>query len=427
MPKVVIIGGGWSGCGAAISAKKAGADVVLLERTDMLLGTGLVGGIMRNNGRYTATEEMIAMGGGELFQVTDRVARHTNIDFPGHKHASLYDVALVEPAVKKVLLDAGIEVHTESRITDVVAEENKILAVITSDGQKYEGDVFVECTGTAGPQGNCTKYGNGCAMCIYRCPSYGPRVSIAAKMGVKEMMAKKADGTYGAMSGSCKLFKESLSKDIVDKLNSTGVAVIPVPEHAKESSEILTKKACQQYALNEYVENVILLDTGHAKLMTPFFPLNNLRQIPGFENARYEDPYAGNLGNSMRYLAISPRDNYLKTEGVENLFCGGEKAGPLVGHTEAICTGTLAGANAVRWAVGKELVQIPTELAVGDAIAYVKEQMKTEEGISKKYTFSGSFYFERMKKLDLYTIDINEIKDRVDKAGMLNIFNKKIV
>ncbi|WP_213974528.1 FAD-dependent oxidoreductase, partial [Tepidanaerobacter acetatoxydans] len=194
-----------------------------------------------------------------------------------------------------------------------------------------------------------------------------------------------------------------------------------------ESSEILTKKACQQYALNEYVENVILLDTGHAKLMTPFFPLNNLRQIPGFENARYEDPYAGNLGNSMRYLAISPRDNYLKTEGVENLFCGGEKAGPLVGHTEAICTGTLAGANAVRWAVGKELVQIPTELAVGDAIAYVKEQMKTEEGISKKYTFSGSFYFERMKKLDLYTIDINEIKDRVDKAGMLNIFNKKIV
>lgn len=427
MPKVVIIGGGWSGCGAAISAKKAGADVVLLERTDMLLGTGLVGGIMRNNGRYTATEEMIAMGGGELFQVTDRVARHTNIDFPGHKHASLYDVALVEPAVKKVLLDAGIEVHTESRITDVVAEGNKISAVITSDGQKYEGDVFVECTGTAGPQGNCTKYGNGCAMCIYRCPSYGPRVSIAAKMGVKEMMAKKADGTYGAMSGSCKLFKESLSKDIVDKLNSTGVAVIPVPEHAKEDAEILTKKACQQYALNEYVENVILLDTGHAKLMTPFFPLKNLRQIPGFENARYEDPYAGNLGNSMRYLAISPRDNYLKTEGVDNLFCGGEKAGPLVGHTEAICTGTLAGANAVRWAVGKELIQIPTELAVGDAIAYVKEQMKTEEGISKKYTFSGSFYFERMKKLGLYTIDINEIKDRVEKAGMLNAFNKKVV
>jgi len=427
MPKVVVIGGGWAGSGAALSAKKAGADVVLLERTDMLLGTGLVGGIMRNNGRFTATEEMIAMGGGELFQVTDSVARHKNIEFPGHKHATLYDVALVEPAVKKVLIEAGVQVYTQSRVKDVVADGNKVLAVITDDGRKFEGDVFVECTGTAGPQGNCTKYGNGCAMCVYRCPSYGPRVSIAAKMGVKEMMAKKADGTYGAMSGSCKLFKESLSQEIVDKLNSTGVAVISVPEHAKEGAEILTKKACQQYALKEYVDNVILLDTGHAKLMTPFFPLENLRQIPGFENARYEDPYAGNLGNSMRYLAISPRDNYLKTEGLKNLFCGGEKAGPLVGHTEAICTGTLAGANAVRWAIGKELIQIPTELAVGDAISYVKEQMKTEEGISKKYTFSGSVYFERMKKLGLYTIDINTIKDRVEKSGMTNVFNQNVV
>ncbi|MCG1012627.1 FAD-dependent oxidoreductase [Tepidanaerobacter sp. GT38] len=427
MPKVVVVGGGWAGSAAALSAKKAGADVVLLERTDMLLGTGLVGGIMRNNGRFTATEEMIAMGGGELFQVTDSVARHKNIEFPGHKHATLYDVALVEPAVKKVLIDAGVEVHTESRVTDVVADGNKILAVITADGRKFEGDVFIECTGTAGPQGNCTKYGNGCAMCVYRCPSYGPRVSIAAKMGVKEMMAKKADGTYGAMSGSCKLFKESLSQEIVDKLNSTGVAIVPVPEHAKEGSDILTKKACQQYALKEFVDNVILLDTGHAKLMTPFFPLKDLRQIPGFENARYEDPYAGNLGNSIRYLALSPRDNYLRTEGVDNLFCGGEKAGPLVGHTEAICTGTLAGANAVRWAVGQELIQIPTDLAVGDAIAYVKEQMKTEEGISKKYTFSGSVYFERMKQLGLYTTDVNAIKDRVDKAGMTNVFNQKVV
>lgn len=427
MPKVVIIGGGWSGCGAALSAKKAGADVVLLERADMLLGTGLVGGIMRNNGRFTAAEEMIAMGGGELFQVTDQVARHKNIEFPGHKHATLYDVARVEPAVKKVLLEAGIEIHTESRVKDVEAEGKKIKAVITDNDERFEGDVFIECTGTVGPQGNCTKYGNGCAMCIIRCPSYGPRISIAGRMGVKEIIGKKADGTYGAMSGSCKLLKESLSQDIVDKLNSTGVAVIPVPEEVRESSDILNKKACQQYALKEFIENVVLLDTGHAKLMTPFFPLDKLRRIPGFENARYEDPYAGNRGNSMRYMAMSPRDNFLKTEGVDNLFCGGEKTGLLVGHTEAICTGTLAGANAVRYAVGKNLVQIPTELAVGDAIAYVNEQMKTEEGISKKYTFSGSVYFERMKKLGLYTTEVNAIRQRVEKAGMTNFFNQKVV
>ncbi len=49
--KVVVIGGGWAGCAAAISAKKAGADVSIFEKTDLLLGLGNVGGIMRNNGR----------------------------------------------------------------------------------------------------------------------------------------------------------------------------------------------------------------------------------------------------------------------------------------------------------------------------------------------------------------------------------------
>jgi len=33
-----------------VPTEKPGADVTLLERTDMLLGTGLVGGIFRNNG-----------------------------------------------------------------------------------------------------------------------------------------------------------------------------------------------------------------------------------------------------------------------------------------------------------------------------------------------------------------------------------------
>ena len=69
--KVVIVGGGWSGCAAALAARKQGAEATIVERTDMLLGTGLVGGIMHNNGRYTAAEELIAMGGGDLFELTE--------------------------------------------------------------------------------------------------------------------------------------------------------------------------------------------------------------------------------------------------------------------------------------------------------------------------------------------------------------------
>ena len=96
MAKIVIIGGGWSGIAAAVRARKQGADVTVAEKTDLLLGLGNVGGIMRNNGRYTAAEENIALGAGELFEITDKLSLHKDVDFPGHDHASFYDVLMVE-------------------------------------------------------------------------------------------------------------------------------------------------------------------------------------------------------------------------------------------------------------------------------------------------------------------------------------------
>lgn len=421
--KIVVVGGGWAGCSAAYCARKNGAEVVLLERTDMLLGTGLVGGIMRNNGRYTATEEMIAMGGGDIFKVIDVNCRHKNIAFPGHEHASLYDIAKTPTAITDYLKGIGVNVVCQARITKAEAEEGTIKRVETADGTVYEGDVFIDTTGTAGPMNNCSKYGNGCAMCVLRCPSFGGRVSLAGLCGVKEMIGKKANGSIGAMSGSCKLYKESLAQEIVDELNEKGVAVIPLPEELIENH--LDMKACQQYALKEFAENVILLDTGHAKLMTPFYTLDKLHRIPGFENARYEDPYAGGKGNSMRYFAMSPRDNALKIEGMKNLFCAGEKAGLLVGHTEAIVTGVLAGYNAVRCTKGEETLVLSRKTAIGEAIAYVNEKMKTEEGLGKKYTFSGSVFFEHMKETGLYRMDLDEIKAVIKAEGLEDIFAGK--
>lgn len=420
--KVIIVGGGWAGCAAAVSAKKSGGEVTLLERTDMLLGTGLVGGIMRNNGRYTATEELIAMGGGEIFKIVDDNSRHKNIDFPGHEHANLYDIGKTPSAILNYLKEMGINIVFQSRVTKVNLENDKILSVEDAASNIYEGDVFIDATGTAGPMNNCVKYGNGCAMCALRCPSFGGRVSLTGLTGVTEYIGKKANGQIGAMSGSCKLYKESLSDEIVDELNTEGVAVIPIPDELIEDH--LDIKACQQYALKEFKKNVILLDTGHAKLMTPFYSMEKLRLIPGFENARYEDPYSGGKGNSMRFFAMAPRDNALKVKGINNLFCAGEKAGLLVGHTEAIVTGTLAGYNSIKFCQGENLLEIPRELAIGEAIAYVEEQMNTEEGLGKKYTFSGSVVFDRMKDLGLYTTNIHEIENKVEELGLKNIFNK---
>lgn len=424
--KVLVIGGGWSGCAAAIEAKKSGADVLILEKTDMLLGLGNVGGIMRNNGRFTAAEEMIALGAGDLFNITDSCARHKNIDFPGHKHATLYDVTRVEPTVRRYLYSLGIDIRFEARVVDVELFYESIKSIYLHDGSIIEGDVFIETTGSTGPMGNCLRYGKGCSMCILRCPSFGPRISISKRAGVEDLLGMRGDDSYGAMSGSCKINKDSLSEEIQEKLNKEGVVVLTVPPEDINIDK-LSMKVCQQYALKEFAENIILLDTGHAKLMTSYYPLDKLRKIPGLENARYEDPYSGGKANSIRYLSMAPRDNTMKVKGIDNLFCGGEKSGLFVGHTEAITTGTLAGYNAVRSGIGLNRVELPVSLAVGDIISFENKMKETPEGLRKRYTFAGAGYFERMKELGLYTTDVKEIEKRVDLVKMKDFFNQKLV
>ena len=426
MMKVIIVGGGWSGCAAALTAKKAGAEVHVYEKTDLLLGLGNVGGIMRNNGRYTASEELIALGGGDLIKLTDKCARHANIDFPGHKHATLYDVNKIEGVVRDYLIDKGINLHMETRVTDVDFENNKINGILLSDGSYVKGDVFIETTGTTGPMGNCLRYGNGCSMCILRCTAFGPRLSISARCGVADIQGERNDDVLGAFSGSCKLAKESLSDSIREQLDKTGVVVLKVPSEDVNYGKLSTK-VCQQYALKEFAENVVLLDTGHAKLMTTYYPLQKLRKIPGLEHAKYVDPYAGSKGNSIRYLSVAPRTNDMKVVGVDNLFCAGEKSGLFVGHTEAICTGSLAGHNAVRLMMGMHLLILPSSIAIGDLISYENEKSSTRKGRKDRYTFAGASYFKRMQELGLYTIDTAEIEDRIKKLNLDNIFEQKLV
>jgi hypothetical protein len=424
--RVVVTGGGWAGCAAAVAAAKAGARVTLLEKCDELLGTGLVGGIMRNNGRYTAAEEMIALGAGELFEACDRVSRHRDIEFPGgHRHASLYDVTRIEPAVRRMVEAAGVHVLLRARVTGVRMAAGRIQAVLLRSGRALPGEAFVDATGTAGPPGSCTRHGDGCVMCVLRCPTFGGRMSLAALAGLTERQSLRAGGVPGALSGSCELAKDSLAPDIRRTLDEQGWVAVPLPPDLRDLGK-LGLKACQQYADVSYAENLVVLDTGHAKLMSSYLPLDVLHRVPGFEHAAFVDPYAAGVGNSIRYTALAPHDLALRAEGVPNLFCAGEKAGPLVGHTEAIVTGTLAGRNAAFHAAGLDAVTLPDTLAVGDAVATVTAAYAAADGLDRKYTFSGAVYFARMEALGLYTTDRAAIRERVRAAGVAGLFDRTI-
>lgn len=424
--RVVIIGGGWAGTAAAISARKAGAEVCLLEKTDMLLGVGNAGGIMRNNGRFTAAEEMIALGGGELFQLIDRIALHRNVEFPGHHHATLYPVNTIEAHVRRLVNGMGIEVHCSTHICDVECAGDRLTAVVSDAGERFAGEVFIETTGSAGPMGNCLKYGNGCSMCVLRCPAYGPRISISGRCGQQDYRGERVPDVFGVFSGSCKLSKESLSEELQQELNTKGVAIIPLPKE-EVNYDKLKMKACKQYAIKDFSENMIILDTGDAKLMTSYYPLEKLRLLPGLENARYIDPYAGSKGNSIRYLSLAYRSNEMTVDGMANLLCAGEKSGLFIGHTEAIVTGTLAGANAARLGAGKPLLTLPETLAVGDIISAANASIKERHDTLERFTFSGGNYFKRMQEKNLYTTDLATVAERVDKAGLTGVYNAGVL
>ena len=71
------------GClhGPASAGRKQGEKVLLIEGTDMLLGTDLV-------------------GEGEILELIDQNSLDRDIEFPEHPQASLSNVATVGPVVK---------------------------------------------------------------------------------------------------------------------------------------------------------------------------------------------------------------------------------------------------------------------------------------------------------------------------------------
>lgn len=376
---------------------------------------------MNNNGRFTAARELELMGGGALFDAIDSVTIHRRVSFPGHNHASLYDVDRIEATVRSTLEAMGVTLLTQARAADAACRDDRVTSVVLADGRCIHADAFVDATGTAGPASNCSRVSGACVMCVLRCPTFGPRVSIAAKAGAAEL----TNPFFPAMSGSCKLVKRSLAPWLSRRLEEMGSVVIPVPRYvAREDRH--THKACQQYALPEFYDNIVLLDTGQAKLMAPYFPLGHLQSIEGFESAAFEDPRAGSMGNSIRYNTVTPHDMHLKVDGLDNLFCAGEKVGLLVGHTEAICTGTLAGHNAVRCALGLPLFAPPSITVLGDLLSYIDATLRPPVGVPQKTTCAGGAYFSRMYDTGLYTTDMKCIASRVRQAGCENVFSQRL-
>ena len=459
MTRVIVIGAGSAGIAAAVGARKAGAEVMLLERQDQLLGIGRIAGSMDVGGRYPLHLEILEMGAPEVNEVLDEVSlpnteNYRNSHYPWHslpgseemtKHSWVYNVLTAEPACRRLLKRFGVEIRWRSRAVDVAKEGKRVTKIKLEDGEWIEGDAFIDTTGSAGGQAACIKNVGGCVMCPWmQCRTFGDRVNLTEKIGAKTWSMRQKDGTPGVKYNGIYLYKGSLSQELQDQLNFSHQIFVPFRGVIDWESDPEWSWATRGQDGNDGEGHPadaetswrVSPDTGRFRLLdrgifaggagpSPI-KLEQLREIPGFENVVMAAPVGGeNLWSLGHDLVFT--DNTMLVPPTENYFAAGSKAN-LVDVQPCINTGVLAGFNAVRSAVGKELIELPRSTATGDIIAFSQEFLQNSDGGPTTFVSAhAGHYLRRLKDTGIFPDDENKAKKRVADAGLTGLFARRVM
>ncbi|MDP2930920.1 MAG: FAD-dependent oxidoreductase [Chloroflexota bacterium] len=428
--KVVVVGGGPAGFSAATTARKAGAEVTVLERTDMLGGLGLVAGLSYSNYAYIPVTEAKALGGAELYDVFESITIHSHVEgTPQGGWTKLYNVTRLDSAMQKAFRARGIEFMFGKRVVNIDMVGDKVSAVVCKDGTKIKGDVFIDTTGATTGIEACERLGYGCVSCILRCPSFGNPGGIVEKK-VKTVSALNDYGKPTTIGTSVMIAIESVSPEIRRELREKGFVAIPVPKDIEPDTDRFRRAASTHSGVADMQGlkvNMLLHDIGgFAKVVGSASPMyaRSLRSFPGLEDAMIFHPGAGARGHLVWQVAMAYRDNALRADGFVNVFCAGTKCGPQHSLIDAAVTGDLAGHNAVRCGLGQPGLELPKTLAIGAYINHVGKMMRTEDGLKNRY---GVKVPELLKSLNVFRQDEKEIAREVEKTGLVGVYQAKLV
>ena len=144
---VVVCGGGCAGLTAAISAARCKMKVALIERYGFFGGTATAGYVVPMSGFFFEGKRVV---GGIAWELVSRLERlgAALVEYP-KGHVS-YDPEYYKLIAEEMLTEAGVDLYTNSYISDCVTEGNRLTSVIIESkngSEAISADCFIDATG----------------------------------------------------------------------------------------------------------------------------------------------------------------------------------------------------------------------------------------------------------------------------------------
>lgn len=125
---VLVVGGGTSGCAAAVAAGRRGMRTILLDRYGFLGGTATAAMVGCLCGVYTCSPNTVTVIAGYLAEITHRLeARRSGYKL---KHRYQLDHEVLKLILDEWLVEAGVELFFQTTMVDTISEAKAVCGVV---------------------------------------------------------------------------------------------------------------------------------------------------------------------------------------------------------------------------------------------------------------------------------------------------------
>lgn len=149
---VIVIGGGFAGCGAALAAARNGGSVLLVERINALGGapcTQAINPFMRNATRMPETGEVVELSQGIIIEIINELKA---VNAVNPTHTNVFNPEYLKIILNRKMQEANVDLLFNSYLVSAKREGNKVVSVTVSNKSglmELKADYFIDATGDA--------------------------------------------------------------------------------------------------------------------------------------------------------------------------------------------------------------------------------------------------------------------------------------